>query len=81
MFLDDSLGEKFESFFHCKNVCIRILDILSYTPEANPISRLAYSDVKDWIDADEGTPVVEAFTDEQLIKCCKPRNAISIRKV
>jgi hypothetical protein len=46
-------------------VCIRILDILSDTPEANPISRLIYSDVKDWIDADEGTPVVEAFMDKQ----------------
>jgi len=61
-------------------VCIRILDILSDTPEANPISRLIYNDVKDWIDADEGTPVVEAFTDK-LIKCCKLRNDISIRKV
>jgi hypothetical protein len=36
---------------------------------------------KDWIDADEGTPVVEAFTDKQLIKCCKLRNDRSIRKV
>ena len=64
-----------------QEVCIRILDIISDTPEANPISRLTYSDVKDWIVADEGTPVVEAFTNKQLIKCCKLRNYISIRKV
>jgi hypothetical protein len=55
----------------------RILDILSDTLEANPI----YDDIKDWIVADKGKPTVEAFTDEQLIKCCKFRNVTSIRKL
>jgi hypothetical protein len=55
----------------------RILDILS----DNPISRLIYDYVKDWIMAHKGTPIVEEFADEQLIKCCKFRKATSIRKV
>jgi hypothetical protein len=34
------------------------------------------------MDADKGTPIVEAYTDEPLIKCCKLRNVVleSMRK-
>lgn len=32
------------------------------------------------MDADKGTSIVEAYTDEPLIKCYKLRNVVSIRK-
>jgi hypothetical protein len=68
MFLDDSSDEEFEVFSIARRLSKEILAIVSDAPEVNPISKLTEDDIEDWIDADKHTPVVEEFTDEQLIQ-------------
>jgi len=68
VFLDDSSDEEFEGFSIARRSSKEILAILSDASEANPLGKLTEDDVEDWIDADKEMPVVEEFTDEQLIQ-------------
>lgn len=68
MFLDDSSDEEFEGFNIVRRSSKEILAVLSNASEANPLGKLTEDDVEDWINADKEMPIVEEFTDEQLIQ-------------